>query len=73
MKASEAGGDVHILPVPGPGHPAPPETGGGLNSDPQHPKGPGPVILSPEQAAGLGEPATREELHARAEALNAGS
>ncbi|CAG7851767.1 SubName: Full=Uncharacterized protein {ECO:0000313/EMBL:CCA71205.1} [Serendipita indica DSM 11827] len=65
-------GDVHILPVPG-NENHPPESGGGLNSNPQQAvlSGAGPQILTPEQAAALEPPKTREELHARAEALNA--
>ncbi|KAG8761339.1 hypothetical protein FRC14_004744 [Serendipita sp. 396] len=60
-------GEVHILPVPGP-----PQTGGGLNTNPdlEIRKGAGPVIPTAEMLAGIEQPKTREELRARAEELN---
>ncbi|KAG8799841.1 hypothetical protein FRC17_007029 [Serendipita sp. 399] len=70
--ASKPEGDVHILPVPGNTN-EPPQVGGGLNTNPEwelH-RGAGPVIPTSEQVANLEQPLSREELRARAEALNA--
>lgn len=64
-------GDFHILPVPGNTN-EPPQTGGGLNVNPEweaH-KVPGPFIPDAAMSAALGQPKTREELQARQAALN---
>jgi len=71
LAASGKNDEVHILPVPGNTN-EPPQTGGGLNVNPEweaH-KVPGPLIPSAEQEQALGAPKTREELHARAAELN---